>query len=61
MLGIKIKWAEEKDFMNYRQLGNTGLMVSEIGMGCEGFQENECRMTKELFDAAEKCGVNYLT
>lgn len=59
MLGIKIKWAEEKDFMNYRQLGNTGLMVSEIGMGCEGFQENECRMTKELFDAAEKCGVNY--
>ena len=23
--------------MIYRELGNTGLKVSEIGMGCEGF------------------------
>lgn len=45
--------------MNYRKLGNTGLMVSEIGMGCEGFSENGYAMAKELFDAAEKYGVNY--
>lgn len=45
--------------MNYRQLGATGLMVSEIGMGCEGFGEDNFVMTKVLYDAAEKHGVNY--
>lgn len=45
--------------MNYRMLGNTGLNVSEIGMGCEGFAEKDCAMAKELFDAAERHGVNY--
>ena len=45
--------------MNYRALGNTKLKVSEIGMGCEGFAENNCKMTKELFDIAEENGVNY--
>lgn len=28
-------------------------------MGCEGFSENQYAMTKELFDAAERNGVNY--
>lgn len=45
--------------MQYRELGNTGLLVSEIGMGCEGFSENNCAMTKELFDLAEREGINY--
>ena len=45
--------------MIYRELGSTGLKVSEIGMGCEGFAEDNCRMTKKLFDAAELAGVNY--
>ncbi len=45
--------------MKYRDLGNTGFKVSEIAMGCEGFMEDENRMTKELFDAAERMGVNY--
>ncbi len=45
--------------MRYRELGNTGLMVSEIGMGCEGFGEDACRRTKELFDVAEELGINY--
>ena len=45
--------------MIYRELGNTGLKVSEIGMGCEGFAEDNCKMTMKLFNAAEACGVNY--
>ena len=45
--------------MIYRELGNTGLKVSEIGMGCEGFAEENCAMTKKLFDVAETTGVNY--
>lgn len=45
--------------MNYRNLGNTGLKVSEIGMGCEGFGEENFSMTKKLFDVAEENGVNY--
>ncbi len=50
---------KEGKHMNYRELGTTGLSVSEIGMGCEGFSENGYAMTKELFDAAEKHGINY--
>ena len=45
--------------MRYRELGRTGLLVSEIGMGCEGFAEDECRNTMPMFDAAEELGVNY--
>ena len=45
--------------MIYRELGNTGLKVSEIGMGCEGFAEDDCRNAKRLFDEAEKQGINY--
>ena len=45
--------------MNYRELGNTGLKVSEIGIGCEGFAEDDCRGAKLLLDEAESQGVNY--
>lgn len=45
--------------MNYRELGNTGLIVSEIGLGCEGFAEDEYRGAMLLLDEAESQGINY--
>ncbi len=45
--------------MNYRELGNTGLKISEIGMGCEGFETDNCQNTQIFFDLAEKNGINY--
>lgn len=45
--------------MKYRELGNTGLKVSEIGMGCEGLNEENYAMTAKLFNMAEEAGVNY--
>ena len=45
--------------MIYRELGTTGLKVSVIGMGCEGFEEDDYAMCGRLFDAAQRLGVNY--
>ena len=45
--------------MDYRVLGNTGLKVSVIGMGCEGFSEENYGMAGKLFDEAERLGINY--
>lgn len=45
--------------MKYRDLGATGLKVSEIGIGCEGFAGDDCRNTKVLLDMAEENGINY--
>ena len=45
--------------MNFRKLGSTGLMVSEIGLGCEGMLEDDCSMCAKLFDRADQQGINY--
>ncbi len=46
--------------MNYRELGRTGLMVSEISLGCEGYSAEDHAFNKALIDLAEETGVNYL-
>ena len=44
--------------MRYRELGNTGLKVSEIALGCEGFLGKDEAFTNELFGIALDAGVN---
>ena len=44
--------------MEYRKLGNTGLEVSVIALGCEAFVEDNST-AKEFLDMAEEAGVNY--
>ena len=44
--------------MNYRTLGRTGLKVSEIGMGCEGFEGKSPEQVQEFVDKMEELGIN---
>ena len=44
--------------MQYRTLGRTGIRVSEIGMGCEGFSGKTARQVREMADLMESAGVN---
>ena len=46
--------------MNYRELGKTGLQVSEIEVGGEGLVDHEGTLLVPLLDAAEKAGINYI-
>ncbi|MCI8598295.1 MAG: aldo/keto reductase [Lachnospiraceae bacterium] len=44
--------------MKLRELGRTGLKVSEIGMGCEGFVDQPYEQVKAFVDRMEEGGVN---
>lgn len=44
--------------MNYRELGRTGMKVSEISLGCEGFNDCTDEKAQEIFDTAFAAGVN---
>ena len=43
--------------MRYRALGRTGISVSEIGMGCEGFLDKPYEEVRKLVDVMEAGGV----
>ncbi|MCI8799336.1 aldo/keto reductase [Acetatifactor muris] len=46
--------------MNYRQLGKTGLMVSEIGLGGEWLERHTTEEVKQVIDRCEEAGINIL-
>lgn len=46
--------------MNYRRLGRTGLMVSEIGLGGEWLERHNTEECKAVIDRAEELGINIL-
>ena len=46
--------------MQYRKLGRTGLEVSAIALGCEGFIGRSEAEAKEMFATATDAGVNFM-
>ncbi len=44
--------------MQYRLLGKTGIQVSEIGLGCEGFAGGTEENARAMFEAALDAGIN---
>lgn len=46
--------------MRYRDLGNTGLKVSEIGLGGEWLERHNTQEVKEVIEYSAKCGINIL-
>lgn len=45
--------------MNYRKLGRTSLVVSEIGMGSEGLVGKNEKQARELLECVLENGINY--
>ncbi len=46
--------------MNYRKLGNTGLSVSEIGLGGEWLERHNAQEVKAVVDACRDMGINII-
>ena len=51
---------EKKTDMKYRPLGATGLEVSEISIGCGGFEKLDSAASLELMTMALDSGMNYI-
>lgn len=46
--------------MNMRALGRTGLMASEVGLGCEHLQGKPAEQVSAVISAALDAGINYM-
>ena len=45
---------------NHRWLGNTGIQVNEIGLGCGGFEDMPQEQARQIMDSALAHGANYI-
>lgn len=45
--------------MEQRKLGNTGLMVSEIGLGCMSLKSNQSKQSKDIIQKAFDKGITF--
>ncbi len=46
--------------MRYRQLGKTGLRISEIGLGGEWLERQNADEVREVVERSRECGINIL-
>ena len=46
--------------MQYRRLGKTNLLVSEIGFGAEWLERMDLESSKAIISACEEQGINIL-
>lgn len=46
--------------IDYRVLGRTGIKVSDIGIGGEGFEGKSYEACEELIDCAIRQGINFI-
>ncbi len=60
LVAIGCKQQQKQSDMNFRPLGNTGLMVSEISIGCGGFEKLDSIASLELMTMALDSGMNYI-
>ena len=60
ILAVGCKQQKNQTDMKYRPLGNTGLMVSEISIGCGGFEKIDSAASLELMTVALDSGMNYI-
>ena len=51
---------QSETLMHYRDLGNTGIQVSEIGLGCAAFSDLDSTQSREFMDLALSNGMNYI-
>lgn len=59
-VGCKQTTTEKTTDMKYRPLGATGLEVSEISIGCGGFEKLDSAASLELMTMALDSGMNYI-
>lgn len=51
---------EVHHLMKFRPLGNTGIEVSELGLGCEAFKKMDTAQAREYMSLAMDSGMNYI-